>query len=286
MEENLHCYSFKKITNNNGFFDSIVDATYIIHLKDNGRINSIYEQLKEYQPTKVIYIVYNEGYKKCSKSMFIKNSANDLVDVNLQIFKHSIKMNYDAILVLEDDFIFNPKIKEDFHRNNVISFLNNNSNKPYYYFLGCAPILQMPYDYYNYRPLVSGGTHAVIFNNKMKKIILDADQENIKDWDEFGIWLKHKYMYYIPLCYQLYPDTENSSSWGVDNNFIVRNIKQSGRLFIKLLKMDTQTEPGYSIIYIISKLLFLLLILIIVAIILYKVYSVIFFKKLKNKTKR
>jgi hypothetical protein len=278
MEENLQCYTFKKFTNNNGFFDDIVEATYIIHLKDNGRIDRIHEQLQEYQPTKIIYIVYNEGFKKCVKSEFIQNSVSDLIDVNLQILKHSKKMNYDNILVLEDDFIFSKKIKENFHKNNIISFLKNNNYKPYYYLLGCAPMLQIPYDYYNYRPILSGGAHAVIYNSKMKDIILNCKQENMKDWDDLGIWLNHRYTYYIPLCYQLFPETENSKFWGVDDNFITRYIKQSGKIFLKLLNMDQNVEPGYSILYIFSKIIFFLIILIVIVFIL-KVYNIVFLNK-------
>jgi len=285
MEENLHCYTFKKITNNNGFFEDIVEATYIIHLKDNGRINSIQEQLQEYQPTKIIYIVYNDGFKKCVKSEFIQNSVSDLIDVNLQILKHSKKMNYGNILVLEDDFIFSTKIKEHFHKNNIISFLKNNNYKPYYYLLGCAPMLQIPYDYYNYRPILSGGAHAVIYNSKMKDIILNHKQENMTDWDDLGIWLNHRYTYYIPLCYQLFPDTENSNSWGVDDNFIVRYTKQSGKIFLKLLNMDQNVEPGYSILYIFSKILFFVIILIVIVFIV-KIYNLIILNKsIKVKSK-
>ena len=278
---NSNCYTFKKIIYDNVLLDN-VEATYIIHLKDNGRLEDIQKQLKEYKPTKIVYIVFNEGYKKCKKPEFITSSVTDLVDTNLHILKHSKSMNYNNILILEDDFIFSEKIKDKFHQNNISDFLNKNSNNPYYYLLGCAPILQVPYDYYNYRPVFSGGTHAVIYNTKMRDIILSCKQEDITDWDDLGIWLMYRYAYYTPLCYQLFPDTENSKSWGVNDNFILYNIKQSGRYFLKKLNMDAKAEPGYSILYTFSKLLFLCIILFLILIII-KLTKLIWIKlKIKN----
>jgi hypothetical protein len=64
------------------------------------------KQLNEYQPTNTVYILFNKGYKKCKKQDFITNPPYDLVDANLNIFKHAKENNYDNILILEDDFIF------------------------------------------------------------------------------------------------------------------------------------------------------------------------------------
>lgn len=261
MDENATCYEFKELNYNKGFYDDILDATYIIHLRNNGRLSKIYEQLVKYQPTKIIYIVFNDGFKKCKKSSFIKNPPNDLVDANLQILKHSKKMNYNNILILEDDFIFNPLIKEDNHINNIKSFIVNNTHKPVYYLLGCEPILQTPYSYYHYRPILSGGTHSVIYNTKMIDIILSTSQEQLKDWDDLGIWFFDRYTYYIPLCYQLFPKTENSQFWGADDNFFIKNIKQSGFTILHLLNMDVSPEPGFTILYIFSKILCIILLI-------------------------
>ena len=68
---NTSCYEIKKYTYDVGILDNSVDATYIIHLKHNGRYEHIQEQLKEYHPTKTVYIVYNEGFKKCEKNSLI-----------------------------------------------------------------------------------------------------------------------------------------------------------------------------------------------------------------------
>ena len=87
MDINSNCYTFKKIIYDKPILNN-VSATYIIHLKDNGRLKHVEEQLKEYQPTKIVYIVFNEGFKKCKKPEFIKTTATDLIDTNLHILKH------------------------------------------------------------------------------------------------------------------------------------------------------------------------------------------------------
>jgi len=111
VNHNTKCYTFKKIIYTEGFLDDSVDATYIIHLKDNGRLEHVYEQLKIYHPTKIVYIVFNEGFKICKKQNYITDTAEDLVDANIQNFRHANNNNYKNILVLEDDFIFSEKKK-------------------------------------------------------------------------------------------------------------------------------------------------------------------------------
>ena len=61
----MNCYNFEQIhLNNNNLLNNSVDATYVIHLENNGRLNSIKYQLTKYQPTKIVYIVFNKGFKK------------------------------------------------------------------------------------------------------------------------------------------------------------------------------------------------------------------------------
>ena len=40
-----NCYKLKELKYNNGLFNDTVDATYIIHLENNGRFNNIMNQL-------------------------------------------------------------------------------------------------------------------------------------------------------------------------------------------------------------------------------------------------
>jgi hypothetical protein len=125
---NNKCYRYEKILYKDGLFNKTIDATYIINLEGNGRLEYIMKQLEEYHPTNIVYIVFNKGFKKCKKADFIINPPYDLVDANLNIFKHAKNNNYDNILILEDDFIFDDKILDPFHRNNVNKFINTHND--------------------------------------------------------------------------------------------------------------------------------------------------------------
>ena len=202
-------YNFKKIIFQDGILNKSVDATYIIHLENNGRYNHIQEQLSEYHPTNIVYILFNKGYKKSNKKPFIINPPLDLVDAFLEIFKHAEIHNYNNILILEYDFIFSNKIKEIEHINNVNKIINKLDNNDFMYLLGSIPLLMIPYDLYNYRIFRSLGTHAIIYSKKNRIKTLKINQEKIHDWDGFN-WNNNRITYYLPLCYQLYPKTENS----------------------------------------------------------------------------
>jgi hypothetical protein len=280
MLNNEKCYYFKKINYNNGLLDNAVDATYIIHLEGNGRYEDILKQLKLYQPTKIVYIVFNKGYKNCKKDN-IQLPAHDLVDAFLQIFKDAKYKNYDNILILEDDFIFSEKIKDVSTIVNVCAFLNNHKNENFQYLLGCIPLIKMPYtfDGNNYRSLASIGTHACVYSKKNREEILKKEKKNITDWDIYNCFHSRRYTYYIPLCYQLFPNTENSNNWGI-NNYVLYLLGLITKKIFKLFKLDNQIEPGYSFFYIFSKIFFL----IILFLILFIVY--IIFKKLFIKNKK
>ena len=90
MEQNKHCYYYQTIHNNNGLFDKCVDATYVIHLENNGRLNHIHNQLANFSPSSVVHILFNKGYKNCNKILPNQDTKCDLFDAFLQIFKHSI----------------------------------------------------------------------------------------------------------------------------------------------------------------------------------------------------
>ena len=249
---NTHCYDIKKNTYKKGILDNSVDATYIIHLKDNGRFEHIQEQLKEYQPTKNVYIVYNKGFKKCQKKLIEQISYQDLSDAFLQCFKHANENNYNNVLILEDDFIFSPNIKKSENINSINDFLNKKKNEEFIYYLGCNPILIIPCssDLKHYKSFKSCSTHAIVYSKKARTKTLNL---NLKHWDviiENGI--NNRYLYHTPVCYQTYPDTENKASWSEKDNAIIGYLKNK---VITVLNLDKSPEPGFSIIYFIAKYL-------------------------------
>lgn len=232
-----------------------VDATYIIHLEsDTSRQINIDNQLKLFHPTKTVHILYNKGFKKCYKPN-VSITVEDLIHCYLYICNDAKK--YNTILILEDDFIFNKEIKN--HTKNIDTFIKNHNN--FVYRLGCIPAIQVPYNSYT-NIGIGLGTHAVLYSKTIRNKIINKDK--ILDWDKLLNNEYVNYIYYKPLCYQLFPNTENRSKWGITNNYFLYYIMQNivVQLF-KLLKLDTQTEPGYSILYSISlSLPFIILLLI------------------------
>ena len=275
------CYYLKTQYYTDPLFKN-VDATYIIHLQGNDeRYKNITDQLEMYHPTKIVHIVYNKGYKNCNKDN-ITDSVQDLIDTYLYIMNDA--KQYGTILILEDDFIFNKDIKE--HTHNIDAFINNNTN--YIYRLGCLPIIQIPYNMYTYIGL-TGGTHGVIYSKSIRNKILENNTK-INDWDKMNHWNKIydwdvyinfftiNYNYYKPLCYQLFPNTENRNNWGNYHKIIHYITQYIVVTFIKLLGIDKNVEPGYSIFYMLSKLLFLFVILILFKIFNNK-FSILKYKK-------
>ena len=269
---NSKCYSFKYIKYSDGLFNKTVNATYVIHLKGNNRYENVISQLKEYRPTNDVYILLNDGYKKCNKTKNIVYPADDLIDAFFQIFKHASEKNYENILILEDDFIFTNKIKNQTHIQNINNFLNRKKGEDFIYYLGCIPWLFVPtfYDINTYFNMCSSGMHSVIYSKKYRELCMkryfDAIYET-RDWDILNnLFFGKRYAYYTPLCYQLFEQTENNKNWGSFNpifEFLAFFLKK----IFNSLNLDKSIEPGYSILYVFSKLLFLVLVLFFVYII-------------------
>jgi hypothetical protein len=266
IDYNTQCYTFKKKTYTKGFLDESVDATYILHLKDNGRLEHIHRELLKYQPTKTVYIVYNEGFKKCKKKLIEQISYQDLTDAFLQSFKHANEHHYNNVLILEDDFMFNSEIREKKHLKSINTFLNDKKHEEFIYYLGCNPILIRPYtyDFNHYISYKSCSMHSIVYSrearNKTKNL-------QLKHWDVIvENSISNKYLYYKPLCYQIYGDTENKKSWSEKDNIIIFHIKN---FIIKKLYLDKQPEPGFTYLYILAKLISILITILLICIIVY-----------------
>jgi len=272
LDYNLKCYQFKSIKFDNGLFDETVDATYIINLVGNGRYDNIINQINKYKPTSQVYILLNQGFRKCNKTKHIVYPADDLNDAFLQIFRHANDKKYENILILEDDFIFHKEIKNKKHINSISKFLKKKQGEDFIYFLGCIPYLMLPNitDLKHFNNISSGGMHSVIYSKKNRQNMMDNYNDIIfkyKDWDTNARNQKNRYAYYKCLCYQLFPETENSKYWNISHPIVHFISSKFGKYFIKILKLDTQVEPGYSIFYGFSESIIFILAIIFIAII-------------------
>lgn len=261
MEANRGCYTFQELEFNDGFLQESVDATYILTMENSPRIESVMAQLSKFHPTNRVYIVVNKGFKACKKDLINQTSMYDIIDANLQVFNHAKANSYKNILVLEDDFIFNSRILEDSVNNHLNTFMKQRQADPFIYTLGCLPVAVAPYNFHTYRVLWGFAMHAVVYSNPFRETILTSIQSTpIHDWDmdisKICFKNMNKFMYKIPLCYQTIPETENKQNWGTS-----APLKYLANTYIQATSFDTQPEPGTSILYMITNLLFLLLIM-------------------------
>jgi predicted nucleic acid-binding protein len=287
------CYRFELLEYSHGLFDSLWDdsiqATYIIHLEGNGRLEKVKEQLNSFQPTQKIYILHNKGYKKCDKTPEIDKPPLDLVDAFLEVFRHAQERGYGNILVLEDDFRFDTKILIPEHRDEVASFLTEHKNEDFLYKIGCLPIFMAPMDIHlkHYVLELGVGMHAVVYSQKLRERILKIEPNNLKDWDIYHNFHSREYTYYTSLCYQIFPQTDNQNKWATDYWYL-KPLVPLGIELIKGLNLDSQVEPGYSFFYGLSKILFGFLILLVIGILIWLLRSLFrpFFQSLKKGGKR
>jgi hypothetical protein len=254
INNNTYCYHFTEINFDSGVFDETIDCTYIIHLIDNGRLQHIYSEINKISTTKKIIIVMNKGYKKCKKKLIEQQTYQDLTDAFLQCLKDAKSKGYKNILILEDDFIFDNKLMNKHHINNINNFIKT-KNDEYVYFIGFIPIIIYPtIDLHTINVVKSLTMHSVIYSEKLIQNYEKLDL-SYKHWDviiEKNI--KNKYAYYIPLCYQLFPETENKKSWSEkDNNDIVNKIKN---IVIQFFNMDKTPYNGFMFCYFFAYFLF------------------------------
>ena len=266
MESDDHCYTFKRYESPVGLYSSI-DVTYIVHLEGNGRLANIEKQLELVYPTRVVYILFDKGFKKCKKNIRIENTQYDITHANIKIFKHAKENNYSNILIMEDDFIFNPNIVNKEHVRNIDTFIRENDKGRFIYHLGASPYLVFPRNTYTYYSL-SAATHATIFTRSAQDFIVNYDSKiGIDDWEWFLVGNIIRYVYYTPLCHQTFPNTENKANWKISTFVMYITDK-----YIEFTNFDVQPEPGTSYLYLIAKILSFILFLCLVYI-LYKVFS-------------
>ena len=251
-----NCYIFEKIIYDDPIFTQ-VEATYIIHLEGNGRIESIISQLKKYHPTRIVYILYNKGFKKCKKDPYINKTTLDLVDAFLYVFNDAYKKGYNNILVLEDDFIFDEIILENnYHAKEIEYFIESKKNDSFVYYLGTLPIIQTSSYSNSNLVLLSTGTHACIYPKKIiENTLLKFEKSTIHDWDCYLNFNYRRYKYNKILVYQLFPQTENQKNWG-DHNIIYKIISKYFTLLNTKINLDKNIYPGYVIYNIFSKIFF------------------------------
>ena len=103
--------------------------------------------------------------------------------------------------------------------------------------------------------------HCAVYSEQCIRNTL-AYREKIVDWDIFFNFVSettNKYVYYKPICYQLFPVTENSANWG-NEHIVLWTLSEMVKPIMRLCQLGTQVEPGYSVFYLVSKIFGLFLV--------------------------
>jgi hypothetical protein len=256
MEANRHCYEFKIRTYSKGLLDPSVDATYIIHLLNNERYDAIQKEVDAFQPTKTLWFVLNQGFKACPKQLPKQQAGYDLADATTQIYRHAEEMGYENILVLEDDCFFHEDLKKPQIQQDLNAFFQQKKDTPFSYRLGSIPLVMVPFVTHSSFGFY-GGAHAYVTSSAFRA----AATNKITDIDEYLNIAGNQYVYYKPLAYQLFPDTDNKASWGSNYNafpYIFPLLAVFFKLYIQLIGLDIRSEPGFSFAYLAAKGLFVL----------------------------
>lgn len=243
---NKESYRYEMIQTDKGMFDNYIDMAYILTMEDSNRKDSYMNQINTYKPHKNILIQYNKGYKKSVKKLLKQDSINDLNDAYYHAFLNAYNNNYNNIIIFEDDFFFDNMINQAIV-DNIGKFINE--NEYHFYHLGSTINLSLPTLGDHLRVYFILTSHGVIYSRKYmeyyinkyekNKIILNLDL----DWNDINII---KYIYYKPLCFQKFPQTENRSAWPLSSIIVP---------LLELLKLDKMHQPGYNILNILSKII-------------------------------
>jgi hypothetical protein len=266
---NKSCYYYENIKLDHGLFDNFIDCVYILTMENSSRKIQYMNQINKYKPHKNIIIQYNKGFKLCNKKLYQDNSLYDLNDAYYHAFIHAKNNNYENIIIFEDDFFFDDTINQEIV-NSIGYFINNNNY--HIYSLGSLPFVNIPSFYEHRRSIFMACAHSLIYNKSYYDIYIKLYKNNKIKQHDININNNQiiKYGYYKPLCFQLFPKTENQKQWPV--------LKVTFKL-LNLLNLDTNHEPGWKIIYNLNNYVWIFVILIIYMGFIYSLYFSCIFNK-------
>jgi hypothetical protein len=222
-----------------------LDAAYVITMEGSPREPWVREKLEALPPTATVHIVHNSGFRKCEKTLCAPRSNYDIVDANVFISEDAQRRGYDRVMTLEDDFEFVDDITAEDAR--AIDEFTATRRFSFYY-PGMLPNIVVPAtaDFRHYRVLAGSTAHCVISTAESRRKLAEFVSEDTCRCEHVDLcqvgFGPTSYMYYRPLCTQLFPLTENRSKWGWLQDKTCN-----------LLRLDRDTSPGYPLMYAASK---------------------------------
>jgi hypothetical protein len=137
--------------------------------------------------------------------------------------------------------------------------------------------------------MLSTGTHSIIYSKSHRDDFLENFNRKmlVTDWDvNYNINLTSRFIYYTPLCYQVFGSTENSKQSKFQNKYLsfLSDLFTyfNYNVIFRILGMDKNPEPGYSILYFYSKFIFYMGLLFLIYLPFLIVYSIKNFYTIKQ----
>ena len=264
----MSCYSFIKLSFENGLFDKWIDMCYLLTMENSNRCEMYTYQLNKYKPFSTIIIQVNKGYKVCKKNLHKQISIQDINESYLNVFQHAKANNYNNIMILEDDFMFDNTINQNI-ADNIGKFINNNN----YHIYNFGPIIHISSPSFDknissvhHRSIIQGTAHCVIYSS----YYIDHYIDNYKYMNDRGVdevWNNIKiikYKYYKPLCYQIFSQTENQTNWASNSNVIFKLFCNFFIKIINILQLNKKIKPGFTIMNIFGYIPFIIVVFVII----------------------
>ena len=212
-----------------------------------------------------LWMQCNNGFNNCDKSG-VNHSAHDVLHAYLNVFSNT--RGKGNILILEDDVNFEYEgIKLRNHLQKVDDFVSTKLDVGAYT-LGSLFKLAVPYKGTRHRRIVGrwACAHAIIWSESLREKFLESvdikaiPSDMIMHIDNSNFWPADKgsvYTYYKPLATQLFPVTNNQSTWCLNCTDMNDKQRQNEEArwrktsidFFKAFKMDKQTYPGWGLAY-------------------------------------
>jgi len=242
-------------------YDSFVDATYILAMKNSKRREQYMKQISTYPLTRIVYIQENDGFRNCKKRVcdakkerceHVETPPHDIVHAYYNAFRHALEHNYTNIIILEDDVVFSPDVMNPHVVGDIKEFVEKYSQP---ICLGVFPMVSYKYTPTVRKGLLCSGTHAVVYPLSVMRKRFLTSVHHIKDVDVWMSRTSFKNYYQRPLAYQVFEETENQGFWGNHNPFL-----SIGSYFIiwyvKLFNLHKTYEPGTSRAYYYNRIAF------------------------------
>ena len=210
------CFEIELLKNNNpGIFENAVDLCVVLTCCEHNnyyRMQDVIQKLKTHHLHSKTFIIKDKGLKSCDKKdNRVKQVKDDIYNSYYYIFKKFSNLN--RILFLEDDFQFDDRVYN--HSKAITEFITRNDFDCYS--LGSMGIFNLFSKHQ--RSFYMGSAHAVIYSKNFMHRYIDFYETTDKfEYQIDIIWNFFKnvknYRYYLPICYQTFPETESNKYWG------------------------------------------------------------------------